>query len=368
MLFECEKQKEITMKNKLTLILLSIVLAVAVAACTTEQPTPAPEEEGATAAEAFLPDDADIATLGDGALPATNYAYFFVISRNNLEHSAIMSGYGPDDMGAFWNMIQGGVSIRDMLMEETMNLAKEYTELYRMAASKGVEEPASSAEMADGQIENLLASLEGDEAKFVETYHLTPAQMREVMRRINVATEYLATTMAAIEVSEQDMLATYQADPDAFDQVTVRHILINASDEMTPEERAVATALAEELLARINAGEEIGLLAAEYSEDPGSRESEGEYTFGAGVMVPEFETWAFAAEIGDTGIVLTDFGYHIMELFGRTDFAEVDVTRLENQARINAFHADHSELYERVNSDDWVYDQALLDRFAALLA
>ena len=361
------------MKRKLTLILLSALLAVALAACAAEQPAPAPggeeEEPPETAAEAFLlDDDADIAVLGDGALPVINYAYFFVISRNNLEQSAAMSGYGPNDMSAFWNMLQGGVSIRDMLMEETMALAKEYTELYRLAASQGVEEPASSAQMADERVETLLADREGDEAAFAETYLLTPGQMREVMRRINIAAAYLSTAMEATQVSEQDMLAVYQADPDAFDQVTVRHILISVSDEMTPEERAAATALAEELLARINAGEEIGVLAGEYSEDPGSRGSQGEYTFGAGVMVPQFEGWAFAAEIGDTGIVLTDYGYHIMEMIGRTGFEEVSPAQLENQARVNAFYAAHSELYDRVHSDEWVYDQALLDRFAALLA
>ena len=31
-------------------------------------------------------------------------------------------------------------------------------------------------------------------------------------------------------------------------------------------------------------------------------------------MVPEFEDWAFSHEIGDTGIVRTDHGFHVMRM------------------------------------------------------
>lgn len=45
----------------------------------------------------------------------------------------------------------------------------------------------------------------------------------------------------------------------------------------------------------------------------GSKDSGGEYTFGKGQMVKEFEDWAFSAKEGDIGIVKSDFGFHIMK-------------------------------------------------------
>ncbi|MCL2580129.1 MAG: peptidyl-prolyl cis-trans isomerase [Oscillospiraceae bacterium] len=363
------------MKRKLTAFLLSLVLVLSLAACAAPTPAPAqPDAEDAAGADdmaesiLLVGDDQVIATLGEYTLLATTYAYFFAVSRTNMENSAMMSGYGPGDMAAFWAMEQGGVSIRDMMLEETMSLAKEYTELYRTAVALGAAESEEAAEMAAAQVEGLLAGLGNNEDAFIRNYNLTPDQMRGVMRRLGVAVEYLQSAMESIEVTEADMLEAYLDDPDAFDQVTVRHILINANDGMSAEEQEAAGTLAQELLARIDAGEDIGTLAGEYSEDPGSRDNNGEYTFGQGVMVPEFEAFAFGAQPGDTGVVCTNFGYHVMELIGRTGFDQVSPAQLEQQARLNLFYQNHADLYGRVESPDWVYDRELLARFAAQLA
>ena len=49
--------------------------------------------------------------------------------------------------------------------------------------------------------------------------------------------------------------------------------------------------------------------------DPGSQMTGGLYAdFPQGQMVPEFDGWSFdaARKLGDTDIVKTDYGYHIM--------------------------------------------------------
>ena len=75
----------------------------------------------------------------------------------------------------------------------------------------------------------------------------------------------------AIEISEDDIIAGYEQEKAASlgdEQRDSRHILLQITDD-----RGAAEAVAElnALRARIEAGESFADLAAEYSEDPGSK-------------------------------------------------------------------------------------------------
>ena len=77
-------------------------------------------------------------------------------------------------------------------------------------------------------------------------------------------------------------------------------------------------ALAEEILQKINDGEDFDKLITEYNEDPGETQNEDGsydgYLFGTGQMVEEFEKAAFALKDDEVSeIVETDYGYHIIK-------------------------------------------------------
>ena len=135
-----------------------------------------------------------------------------------------------------------------------------------------------------------------------------------------------------ITVSEQEVKDYYEKhknEPDfqAPEKRQVRHILIAVSDgnaqnnpHFTPNVKrtdAEAKKLAEDLIKQIKAGKDFATLAKEKSDDPGVKENGGEYTFGRGEMVKEFEDAAFAlkkpGDITETP-VKTAFGYHIIKL------------------------------------------------------
>lgn len=107
--------------------------------------------------------------------------------------------------------------------------------------------------------------------------------------------------------------------------VDVRHILLSFKadpedqSEATAEEKAAAKKKADEVYALYNKGKKtedaFSALAKEHSTDPGSNTKGGLYDkMATGQMVAPFENWSFdsARKPGDTGIVETSYGYHIM--------------------------------------------------------
>jgi len=106
----------------------------------------------------------------------------------------------------------------------------------------------------------------------------------------------------------------------------VRHILIGVTDTADETAMAEAKEKAEALLAEFQAGEAteeaFAALVADNSTDTGSVENGGLYeSIAPMTMVDAFDAWCFedGRQAGDTGIVETQYGYHIMYFSGYSD-------------------------------------------------
>jgi peptidyl-prolyl cis-trans isomerase D len=65
----------------------------------------------------------------------------------------------------------------------------------------------------------------------------------------------------------------------------------------------------------VQAGGNFAELAKKNSDDPGSKDTGGELGFAQrGRMVPEFDNAIFTQKIGDTKIIKTQYGYHIVQV------------------------------------------------------
>lgn len=113
----------------------------------------------------------------------------------------------------------------------------------------------------------------------------------------------------------------YQANQPQYttdERVSAAHVLIGLDDRSEEE----ALARAQEVLAKLKAGEDFAAVATEYSDDPSVAVNKGELGFfGRKQMVLPFEEAAFAmTEKGQLSEpVKTQFGYHIIRFNERKE-------------------------------------------------
>ena len=127
----------------------------------------------------------------------------------------------------------------------------------------------------------------------------------------------------APQVSQQEIQQYFKAHASEYqipEQARSRHILIKVASGADAKTDAAAKAKAEGLLKQIQGGANFADLAKKNSDDPGSKDKGGELGFAhRGMMVPEFDNALFTQKIGETKIVKSSFGYHLVQVEERQD-------------------------------------------------
>lgn len=138
------------------------------------------------------------------------------------------------------------------------------------------------------------------------------------IRYLLVETSRLRRTLP---VDDAELRAYYDRHVDEFlegEQANARHILIRVAPDATELDLGQAELRANGVAAIARSGADFAAIAAEHSEDPGSKDNGGDLGwFGRGQMVAEFENAVFAAKPGDiVGPIKSQFGYHIIKVEG----------------------------------------------------
>lgn len=139
--------------------------------------------------------------------------------------------------------------------------------------------------------------------------------------------------------------------------VNVRHILVSYETNATDEQKAAAKQNAENILALWQNGpateETFASLAVENSTDSGSKDNGGLYeNVYPGQMVASFNDWCFDAsrKAGDTGVVETEYGVHVMYFVGTSDTTYREY-QINNALKNQDYAAWASALLENVTAE-----------------
>jgi len=122
----------------------------------------------------------------------------------------------------------------------------------------------------------------------------------------------------APQVSAQEIqqyFAAHHAEYTVPEQARARHILIKVAANADPKTDAAAKAKAQAIQKQLQGGGNWADLAKKNSDDPGSKDTGGEYpSIKRGQMVPEFDNAVFTQKINEVGLIKTSFGYHVVQV------------------------------------------------------
>jgi len=254
------------------------------------------------------------------SVPADMYFYWLSYSCSYVEY--MINSYGTyytdlinEDGTINWNGALDDTTPAQYAKDSTESNVLSYVVVENLAKEYGVtltdEDKADMAENLAQQIEQA----GGEDAFQQDLTEIGVSQ--ETFDRISAA-GYLLDHLEAMASDPNSELYTPPADDDAY----VDHILIMTVDSETREplsEEEIETkkALAEDLLAQLQAADDVetlfNQLVEEYGEDPGRAASSGYLVNPQTSFVQEFLDATFALKPGElSGIVESDYGYHIL--------------------------------------------------------
>lgn len=178
----------------------------------------------------------------------------------------------------------------------------------------------------DARMAQILAMMNNDLELFEEVYGQTVPEMknqvRDDMEKKLLAQRMQQEIMLEIDVTPSEVIDFFNQIPaDSLpyfnSEVELGEIVIYP--EVNRQEKLKAYDKIQQVLERIEEGEDFGELASTYSDDYGSARDGGNLGWNSrGTFVPEFEAAAYKLEKGGiSDIIETQFGYHIIQLIER---------------------------------------------------
>ena len=225
--------------------------------------------------------------------------------------AAVQGGIDPSkDQGAFLRL-QGSV-LQSMVDQKI---------LLKMAEIDSISVEEKEVDQSLEQQIQMLIAQAGGEKRAEEILGQSLSDFRREfwydMKDRLVSEKYQQQLLNSINITRGGVVDFYKTYKDSLPsiptRVKVRHLLIS----VTPSEKSKSEtfSLLKSIKKRLLSGEDFSLLAGQYSQDPGSKNSGGSLGWVTrGSLVKNFETAAFTAEPGDIiGPVETQFGYHLIE-------------------------------------------------------
>ncbi len=328
------------------IVSLAAVLAVALFGCGPKEsgPSTAPAEE--TQAPA---------TVGTSEEGIVAYVNGEPISRDQL-------GEAKESLIDYYQQIysQFGQDIRAMLTGargRVLDLNLEVDALERLFFDAIVDQEAGKRGVQPTD-EQVATEFQEQYSGFLNDHNLTEEQLADYLEgqgssldrfkedaRKSVADQLTVEAVRSavageIDPTDDQLEAYFEENRDRYDteeEVRASHILVKTEEE------------AQAILDELADGADFATLASERSLDTGSAANGGDLGwFKRGQMVKPFEDAAFSLKVGETsGIVATDYGYHIIRVTDRKE----------------ATYPELADVIDRVRSD--ITDEITSERFRA---
>ena len=199
----------------------------------------------------------------------------------------------------------------------------------------------ATADEVDAWLENLKRQYSWSDEQLrsaIESQGTTMVQYRDDVRRRIVTNRVVQVKLgSSVRVSDEDVEDAYQREYGGSaeePELTVRHILFVVPADAPEADTQAKLARAQDVLRRLQAGEDFGSLATEVSEGPSAAKGGSLGAFRPGSLDPDFERAALEAEVGEhVGPVRTRFGWHVLQVTRRRLVATQDPAAIRGEIR-----------------------------------
>ena len=148
--------------------------------------------------------------------------------------------------------------------------------------------------------------------------------------------------------------------------VRAKHILFQFPPNPKKEDSIAVLQLALKVKTELENGADFSALASTYSDDPSAKVNKGDLGYFTGLqMVQQFEEAAYTLPVGSiSDPILTDFGYHIIQVSGRqANPGEVQVSHilvrfeLENPSQEENARRKISDIYAEIQKESTIWEE-----------
>ena len=282
-----------------------------------------------------------VAKVDKEKITKSEFQMYMLMFREQMEYG--QSFTDENARKSFWeSQVSGGQSMESITKDNILQYLREQKISLIKAKEEGITLTAEEKDYVKYQIDSIVENvfsgkrIEADKY-YKEAYGVTLAQYKKYIENDLLSQKYKSYLSDNLKPSDAEISKVFEENKSQYDKITVRHILFLTQDAagqpLSDELKQEAKNKAEETLAKINAGEDMKELAIAKSEDPSVTENEGQFVFDKFGMYDkegnyteftiyssldeDFLNWSLNAAKGETGIVESQYGYHVMKVEDR---------------------------------------------------
>lgn len=243
----------------------------------------------------------------------------------------------------------------------TISIDKEEF-LQLMAKERESEGPANS--LTRKEFEENFESFLTYKLKVIEAESIKLDQMEEFNLEFSSIKESLiAPYLIKNSIEEGEVKKVYARLQEI---VRAKHILFQFPPNPKKEDSIAVLQLALKVKSELENGGDFSALASNYSDDPSAKVNKGDLGYFTGLqMVQQFEEAAYTLPVGSiSDPILTDFGYHIIQVSGRqANPGEVQVSHIlvrfdsENPSQEENARRKISDIYAEIQKESTIWEE-----------
>ncbi|NLE23753.1 MAG: hypothetical protein GX625_00185 [Clostridiaceae bacterium] len=290
----------------------------------------------------YLIDSASYVATVDGQRISKSVYQFFL----QQQMSATESEEGlttQEEKDKFWTTIADGQDPYETAKREALNYSKEFMIQYIKAQEMGLKIDSAIKE----RVASMIASAKGQltDKQFKETYKATAAELQSIYEIVSVidnfSNKYIEEQFKVDAYTDEQIKTEYNEEPKLYDNADISYITLNKLDgtgqTLSEEELAGKKEKAEEALSKIQQGESIDSVIAEYTEETAASSETGteqktlgkaNITYSQDSMIQyylewDLIEWVFNNKPGDMKIIEGEYYIYVVKIEDKTAFEDV---------------------------------------------